>query len=131
MDRRKFLKSAAAAPAAIAATQTTAFAAGTRPSLDHGQLRGRNEDRSTVVCQNGIVCASQPLAAMAGIDILKSGGNCVDAAIATNAMLGLTEPGSDGIGGDLFAILWSEQDQQLYGLNATFMDRARLRERLG
>ena len=119
MDRRKFLKSAAAAPAAIAATQTTAFAAGTRPSLDHGQLRGRNEDRSTVVCQNGIVCASQPLAAMAGIDILKAGGNCVDAAIATNAMLGLTEPGSDGIGGDLFAILWSEQDQQLYGLNAS------------
>jgi gamma-glutamyltranspeptidase/glutathione hydrolase len=119
MDRRKFLKSAAAAPAAIAATQTTAFAAGTRPSLDRDRLRRRNSDRSTVVCQNGMVCTSQPLAAMAGIDVLKAGGNCVDAAIATNAMLGLTEPGSDGIGGDLFAILWSESDQGLFGLNAS------------
>ncbi len=56
---------------------------------------------------------------MAGVDILKAGGNCVDAAICTNAMLGLTEPASNGIGGDLFAILWSEQDQKLYGLNAS------------
>ena len=119
MDRRKFLKAAGAAPAAMVAAPTVALAAGTAPFLDTGQLYRRNSNRSTVACQNGIVCASQPLATMAGIDILKAGGSCVDAAIATNAMLGLTEPGSDGIGGDLFAIIWSEQDQQLFGLNAS------------
>lgn len=89
------------------------------PSIDIDRLTARNRDRSTVVCRNGIVCASQPLAAMAGIDILKAGGNCVDAAICTNAMLGLTEPHMNGVGGDLFAILWSEKDQQLFGLNAS------------
>jgi len=87
--------------------------------IDTEQLIARNRNRSTVVCQNGMVCASQPLAAMAGIDILKAGGNCVDAAIGTNAMLGLTEPQMNGIGGDLFAILWSERDQRLVGLNAS------------
>jgi gamma-glutamyltranspeptidase len=87
--------------------------------LDTQQLYRRNGNRSTVACQNGIVCASQPLATMVGIDVLKAGGSCVDAAIATNAMLGLTEPGSDGIGGDLFAIVWSQQDQRLFGLNAS------------
>ena len=87
--------------------------------IDQGLLRARNRNRSTVVCQNGIVCASQPLAAQVGIDILKAGGNCIDAAIATNAMLGLTEPASNGIGGDLFAIVWVEKDQKLLGLNAS------------
>lgn len=87
--------------------------------LDQQRLEARNGNRSTVVCQNGIVCASQPLAAQAGIDILKAGGNCVDAAICTNAMLGLTEPASNGIGGDLFAIVWVEKEQQLLGLNAS------------
>lgn len=87
--------------------------------LDLNRLSARNSNRSTVVCQNGIVCASQPLAAQAGVDILKAGGNCVDAAICTNAMLGLTEPASNGIGGDLFAIVWIEKDQKLYGLNAS------------
>jgi gamma-glutamyltranspeptidase/glutathione hydrolase len=91
----------------------------TGPFIDFDKLTARNRDRSTVVCQNGIVCASQPLAAMAGVDILKAGGNCVDAAICTNAMLGLTEPHMNGVGGDLFAILWSEKDQQLFGLNAS------------
>ncbi len=56
---------------------------------------------------------------MAGVDVLKAGGNCVDAAICTNAMLGLTEPASNGIGGDLFAIVWIEKDKKLYGLNAS------------
>jgi gamma-glutamyltranspeptidase/glutathione hydrolase len=72
-----------------------------------------------VACQGGLVCTSQPLASMAGVDILKAGGNCVDAAIAANAVLGLTEPASNGIGGDLFAILWSEKKQRLFGLNAS------------
>src|SRR5690606_36351722 len=90
-----------------------------RPRLDRDRLVHRNRDRSTVVCQRGIVCASQPLAAQGGIDILKAGGDCIDAAIATNAMLGLTEPASCGIGGDLFAIVWIERDRKLYGLNAS------------
>ncbi|MEO2045597.1 MAG: gamma-glutamyltransferase [Pirellulales bacterium] len=90
-----------------------------RPRLNRKLLQARNNNRSSVTCQNGIVCASQPLAAMAGIDILKAGGNCVDAAIGTNAMLGLTEPASCGIGGDLFAIIWIEKEGKLFGLNAS------------
>lgn len=87
--------------------------------LDRRRLHARNGNRSTVVSQRGMVCTSQPLATVVGIDILKAGGNCVDAAIAANAMLGLTEPASNGIGGDLFAICWIEKDQRLYGLNAS------------
>lgn len=75
--------------------------------------------RSEVIATHGMVATSQPLAAMVGIDILKKGGNAVDAAIATNAMLGLVEPTSNGIGGDLFAIVWSARDGELYGLNAS------------
>ena len=89
------------------------------PKLNVDMLRNRNGNRSTVVCQKGIVCASQPLAAQAGVNILQAGGNCVDAAIGTNAMLGLTEAASNGVGGDLFAIVWIEKDQKLYGLNAS------------
>lgn len=87
--------------------------------IDRDLFAPRNQNRSTVICRNGMVCASQPLAAMVGIDVLKAGGNCIDAAISANAMLGLTEPAMCGIGGDLFAILWSEPDQRLYGLNAS------------
>jgi gamma-glutamyltranspeptidase/glutathione hydrolase len=86
---------------------------------DPHRRRGRNLNRSTVACRNGIVCASEPLAAMAGVDILKAGGHCVDAAIAVNAMLGLTEPAMNGIGGDLFAIVWDEAAGKLVGLNAS------------
>ena len=75
--------------------------------------------RSAVIGQNGMVATSQPLAAQIGLDILKNGGNAIDAAIATNAALGLMEPTGNGIGGDLFAIVWSAEDQQLYGLNAS------------
>lgn len=118
MTRRDFL-SAASVGAMGALTASSALAERQRPFLDLERQRNRNQNRSTVVARHGMVCASQPLAAMAGIDILKAGGNCIDAAIATNAMLGLVEPASNGIGGDLFAILWIEKDKKLYGLNAS------------
>ena len=119
MDRRRFLQAAGAAPAIMVAAPGIVEATGTEPFIDARQLASRNTNRSTVACQNGIVCASQPLAAIAGIDILKAGGNCIDAAICVNAMLGLTEPHMNGIGGDLFAIIWSERERRLYGLNAS------------
>jgi len=101
--------------ASIAAVNaSTAAAAGyDRPA------KNPHQSRSVVVATNGIVAASQPLAAEVGADILKRGGNAADAAIATNAMLGLTEPMSCGIGGDLFVIYWDNKTQKLYGLNAS------------
>jgi gamma-glutamyltranspeptidase/glutathione hydrolase len=75
--------------------------------------------RSVVIAPNGMVATSQPLAAQAGLEILKNGGNAVDAAIATNAVMGLVEPMSCGVGGDLFAIVWDAKTQKLYGLNAS------------
>jgi len=75
--------------------------------------------RSEVISQNGMVATSHPLASQIGIDILKEGGNAIDAAIAANAALGLMEPTGNGIGGDLFAIVWIEKEKKLYGLNAS------------
>lgn len=75
--------------------------------------------RSEVIATEGMVATSQPLATQVGIDILKQGGNALDAAIAANAAIGLMEPTGNGIGGDLFAIIWDARSKKLYGINGS------------
>jgi gamma-glutamyltranspeptidase/glutathione hydrolase len=75
--------------------------------------------RSVVMAPHGMVATSHPLAAQVGLDVLKKGGNAVDAAIAVNAALGLMEPMSCGIGGDLYALVWDVKTGKLHGLNAS------------
>jgi gamma-glutamyltranspeptidase/glutathione hydrolase len=75
--------------------------------------------RSEIIAKHGMAATSQPLATQIALDILKKGRNAIDAAIAANAALGLMEPTGNGIGGDLFAIIWDAKTQKLYGLNAS------------
>src|ERR1041385_9034061 len=75
--------------------------------------------RSKVATKYGIVAASQPLAAQAGVQILERGGNAADAAIAANATIGLMEPTGNGIGGDLFVIYYEAKSGKVYGLNSS------------
>jgi len=84
------------------------------------RITGRDfATRSEVITRNGMAATSQPLATQAALDILKKGGTAIDAAIAANAVLGVVEPTGAGIGGDLFAIIWSAQKGKLYGLNGS------------
>ncbi|MCH7779408.1 MAG: gamma-glutamyltransferase [Acidobacteria bacterium] len=75
--------------------------------------------RSIVYGENGMVAAAHPMAVQIGVDILESGGSAVDAAIAVNAALGFLEPTANGVGGDLFAIVWDQETEKLYGLNGS------------
>lgn len=75
--------------------------------------------RSEVIAQHAMAATSHPLATQIALDVMKQGGNAIDAAIAANAALGLMEPTGNGIGGDLYAIVWDAKTEQLYGLNAS------------
>jgi gamma-glutamyltranspeptidase/glutathione hydrolase len=75
--------------------------------------------RSTVYAPNGAIATSQPLATAAGLAIMERGGNAVDAAVAAAALLTVVEPNMTGVGGDLFAMVWSARDKALHGLNAS------------
>ena len=81
-----------------------------------GELFGT---RSEVIAKNGMAATNHPLASQIAIDILKRGGSAVDAAIAANAFLGFADPAMNGLGGDMFVIIWSAEDEKLYGLNAS------------
>ena len=80
---------------------------------------GENWSRSPVMAVNGMAATAQPLASSIAVDVLKQGGSAVDAAIAANAALGLMEPTGNGIGGDLFAIVWDPKSNRLYGYNGS------------
>ncbi len=84
------------------------------------RITGHNfATRSEIIGKRGMVATSHPLATQIGLDILKNGGNAIDAAIAANAALGLMEPTGCGIGGDLFAMVWDAESKNLYGINGS------------
>ena len=96
-------------------------AAQTDDPADRGgdRITGPRFARSPVIAEHGIAATSQPLASQIAVDVLKKGGSAVDAAIAANAALGLMEPTGNGIGGDLFAIVYDPETDSVYGLNAS------------
>jgi gamma-glutamyltranspeptidase/glutathione hydrolase len=95
------------------------FASGERVPAHDRPSGVLTKTRSVAVGRHGMAASSQTIAALTAIDILKSGGNAIDAAIAANAVLGVVEPTGNGIGGDLFAIVWDAKSQKLHGLNAS------------
>jgi gamma-glutamyltranspeptidase / glutathione hydrolase len=89
-------------------------------ALSQDRLTGKSfATRSVVIAQHAMACTSHPLSTAAAIDILRKGGNAIDAAIAANAVLGVVEPEMNGIGGDIFAIVYIAKTKKLYGLNGS------------
>lgn len=120
MDRRTFLKTGGVVAAGLGWNVADAQTGSTSPmKLDTRQVAARNRNRSEALARKGMVCTSQSLATSAALDVLKSGGNAIDAAICANVVLSVVEPMSCGPGGDLFAILWIEREGKLVGLNAS------------
>lgn len=109
--------------AAVAITGSPVIAQEAKPVEEQigsgGRPVGANWSRSPVIAQNGMAATAHPLATQIALDILKSGGTAVDAAIAANAALGLMEPTGNGIGGDLFAIVYDPKTDRLYGINGS------------
>ena len=102
-----------------AALATTAVSATAQDIGGGGRPVGASWARSPVYAEHGMAATAHPLASQIAIDVLKQGGSAVDAAIAANAALGLMEPTGNGIGGDLFAIIWDPKTEKLHGLNAS------------
>lgn len=115
------LLAACATPAAPVATETAEqVEVSTEPGMGDRLNTGRDfASRSTVIAPNAAAATAHPLATQVALDIMKQGGSAMDAAIAANAMLGLVEPTGNGIGGDLFAIVWDPETEQLYGYNGS------------
>lgn len=111
--------------AALAATLVAPIAGAQQIGVPQAGNRGDRYSgqfwatRSPVIAQNGMAATAHPLATQIAVDILRKGGSAIDAAIAANAALGLMEPISAGIGGDLFAIVWDPKTRKLYGYNAS------------
>ncbi len=89
------------------------------PAAERHARAPYRDGRSPVLATHGMVACAHPLATQVGLDVLRRGGNAIDAAIATNAALGLLEPMSCGIGGDLHALVWEAKTGKLYALNAS------------
>ena len=112
---------------ALAAPLATSTCNEAHPAPACHAVRGDRADgwlpqgRSEVMARNGMVTTSQPLAAQTGLEILRQGGNAVDAAVATAAVLNLIEPMNVGMAGDLFAIIYTAKDHKLHVLNASGM----------
>src|ERR1700745_1981050 len=126
MNYRRLSKSAAVAIFSCLTLFAGLEAVGTEATVkDFAGVRGDRssgwlaQTRSEVLARNGVVATSQPLAAQAGLQILKRGGNGFDAAVASAAVLNVVEPASAGVGGDVFVIAWVAKDKKLIALNAS------------
>lgn len=91
----------------------------TEPAESRAQRPSTMAGRSTVYAPHGVIATSQPLASAAGLAVLQRGGNAIDAAVTAAAVLNVVEPHMTGVGGDMFAILWSARERRLVGLNGS------------